>query len=276
MKRLAERERKLHQELAGLSEKRKGTEERAALRGEGDRIFATLHELRQDDREAAKERATKVFAQYKKLGKRIPHLAARERAIASQLGILETLRWEAERAADEDLGDVEVAAAQFSGAPFVLRQAQDDRRQAQDDKRLRRSKRKRALLEARTVRGSRILVGRSPVENAELTFRHARPSDVWLHAQGIPGAHVIVARDDRSAPPEEDLELAASLAAFYSRGKSAGSVPVDYTLRKHVRKQRSAPPGLVWYTHARTILAQPKSIDSIGATPAAVDGRTRQ
>jgi predicted ribosome quality control (RQC) complex YloA/Tae2 family protein len=276
IKRLAGRERKLHQELAGLSEKRKATEERAALRGEGDRIFATLHELRQDDREAAKERATKVFAQYKKLGKTIPHLAARERAIASQLGILETLRWEAERAADEDLGDVEVAAAQLSGAPYVLRQAQDDRRQAQDDKRLRRSKRKRALLEARTVRGSRILVGRSPVENAELTFRHARPSDVWLHAQGIPGAHVIVARDDRSAPPEEDLELAASLAAFYSRGKSAGSVPVDYTLRKHVRKQRSAPPGLVWYTHARTILAQPKSIDSIGATPAAVDGRTRQ
>jgi predicted ribosome quality control (RQC) complex YloA/Tae2 family protein len=242
-KRIAERERKLHRELDALAEKRRRSEERDALRAEGDRIFATLHELPEDHREAAKERAATLFAQYKKLSKGVPHLVARERAIAAKLEILETLRWETERSADEDLTEVEAALSTDRTRPATARP------------------RKRALLEVRTARGSRILVGRSPGENADLTFRHARPNDVWLHAQGIPGAHVIVARDDRSAPPEEDLALAASLAAFHSRAKNAVTVPVDYTLRKHVRKQRGAPPGLVWYTHARTILAEPKSLE---------------
>jgi predicted ribosome quality control (RQC) complex YloA/Tae2 family protein len=242
-KRIQERVRKLHRELEGLAERRRRSEARETLRAEGDRIFATLHELPEADRAEAKERAAALFAQYKKLSKSVPHFAKRERAIAAQLEILETLRWETERSADEDLGDVEAALWLDQNRPAPARP------------------RKRALLELRTERGSRILVGRSPIENADLTFRQARPNDVWLHAQGIPGAHVIVARDDRSTPPEEDLALAASLAAFHSRAKNAVTVPVDYTLRKHVRKQRGAPPGLVWYTHARTILAEPKSLE---------------
>jgi predicted ribosome quality control (RQC) complex YloA/Tae2 family protein len=110
-------------------------------------------------------------------------------------------------------------------------------------------------------------VGRSPIENAELTFQLARPNDLWFHAQGIPGAHVILARDDRGAAPDEDIQAAASLAAFYSRAKAATSVAVDYTLRKHVRKQRAAPPGLVWYTHAKTTVAQPRPLDSVSKPP---------
>jgi predicted ribosome quality control (RQC) complex YloA/Tae2 family protein len=119
------------------------------------------------------------------------------------------------------------------------------------------------LLELRTPGGSRIVIGRSPVENAELTFHVARPDDLWFHAQGVPGAHVILSRDDRGRAPDEDLQAAASLAAFYSKAQAAASAPVDYTLRKHVRKQRAAPPGLVWYTHAKTIVAQPQSVECL-------------
>jgi predicted ribosome quality control (RQC) complex YloA/Tae2 family protein len=123
-------------------------------------------------------------------------------------------------------------------------------------------RRKRAFLELRTALGSRIVIGRSPLENAELTFRVARPDDLWFHARGIPGAHVILARENRLPAPEDDVRVAASLAAFYSKARAANSVPVDYTLRKHVRKRRAAPPGLVWYTHADTVAAQPRSLDS--------------
>ena len=119
------------------------------------------------------------------------------------------------------------------------------------------------MLELRTPAGSRIVVGRSPVENAELTFHLARPDDLWFHAQGVPGAHVILSRDDRGRVPDEDLQVAASLAAFYSKAQAAASAAVDYTLRKHVRKQRAAPPGLVWYTHAKTIVTQPQSIGGL-------------
>ena len=247
--RLRERERRLRAELESLDDRRRSADQRDALRLEGEGIFASLHELEPAERDAAKERAGKLFARYKKLAKTLPHLDARERDVRLALEAVETLRWEGERAADDDLEGVE-AAVNALGAR---------RRAAAEPPKPRR---KRALLEYRTAGGSRIVVGRSPLENADVTFRLARPNDLWFHAQKIPGAHVILARDDRSEAPEEDLQLAASLAALHSRGKSSASVPVDYTLRKHVRKQRAAPPGLVWYTHAKTIVVEPRGIET--------------
>ncbi|MBV9717738.1 MAG: DUF814 domain-containing protein [Candidatus Eremiobacteraeota bacterium] len=244
LKRLAQRQVKLEGELASLASKREEAQRREILRSQGDEIYATLHTLDANEREAAKERAAKLFVDYKKLAKSVPHIDERERDVRAGLEAVETLRWEAERASDDDLDGVETAVADLGprrGKPSAIRPP----------------KRKRALLEFRTLQGSRIVVGRSPVENAELTFRLARPGDLWFHAQRVPGAHVILARDDRTPAGDDEIVLAASLAAFHSRAKTAASVPVDYTLRKHVRKQRAAPPGLVWYTHAKTIVVEP-------------------
>lgn len=249
-KQLEHLEQKLRGELAALAGKRERAGARDALRAQGDEIFATLYQLDENDRDEAKERAAAVFAEYKKLAKTLPHVDARERVVRASLEAVETLRWEAERAGDEEVDGVEAAVAGLNPRRRTLAPA-------------RVLKRKRPPLELRTPRGSRILIGRSPVENAELTFRHARPGDLWFHAQRIPGAHVILARDDRGAVPEEDLELAAALAAFYSRAKNTATVAVDYTQRKHVRKQRAAPPGLVWYTNATTLVVAPRSLDSL-------------
>jgi predicted ribosome quality control (RQC) complex YloA/Tae2 family protein len=250
LRQLDNAEAKLRSEIASLEVRRRRAEERDALRSEGEEIFATLHTLDETNRESAKERAAELFAQYKKLTKSLPHIDLRRRAAQASLVVVETLRWEAERAADEDLDAVEEAMTQ-----------QRPRHRAPPAPRA--SRQKRPLLELLTPNGSRIVVGRSPIENADLTFRFARPNDLWFHAQRIPGAHVILARGDREGAPDEDLEIAASLAAFYSRAKDASSVPVDYTQRKYVRKQRAAPPGLVWYTNAKTILVEPRPIDRL-------------
>jgi predicted ribosome quality control (RQC) complex YloA/Tae2 family protein len=250
LKRLGERESRLRGELERLAGKRAAAARREELRAQGERIFATLHEIGESEREAAKEHAAALFTEYKKLGTSLPHIAVRERDVRGTLQVLETLRWEAERTGPEDIGDVEAAVDQL------------ERRQSTTRRPVVRKK-KRRMLEMQTAGGSRIAIGRSPIENAELTFHVARPNDLWFHAQGVPGAHVILSRDDRGRVPEEDLETAASLAAFYSKARAATSAPVDYTLRKHVRKQRAAPPGLVWYTHATTIVTQPQSLDSL-------------
>ena len=244
LKRLDGRERRLRAELAELAAKSERAAQREGLRAEGERIFGTLHELEPAAREVAKERAAELFVEYKKLGKSVPHVAQRERAVARALDAIEALRWEAERAADEDLGDV------ASAVDELTRRAKTRPRAV--------ARRKRALLEFRTKDGARIVVGRSPAENAEITFRVARPHDLWFHARGIPGAHVILSRDDRAAVSEESIRAAAALAGFHSKAKGSATVPVDYTPRKHVRKQRDAPPGLVWYTQAKTIVAEPK------------------
>jgi predicted ribosome quality control (RQC) complex YloA/Tae2 family protein len=177
--------------------------------------------------------------------KTLPHIERRETEVRAALDAIESMAWEAERAAPEDVPDVEAAAAQLDGRGLRKTAAPPAR------------KRKRAPLEFRTEAGSRIVVGRSPTENADVTFRIARPNDLWFHTRGIPGAHVVLARDDRAEPSSDDVRAAASLAAFYSKAKHSGSVAVDYTLRKHVRKQQNGAPGLVWYTHASTVTVAP-------------------
>lgn len=246
-KRLDLRERKLRAELASLEQKQQRAGARDRLRREGDSIFATLHDLGEEDRAEAKERAGELFAEYKRLGRSVAHVESRTQSVTDSLSAVETLRWESERASEEDLGDVEIALAELERRRNAVERPPPARR------------RRRAPLEFRTANGSRILVGRSPVENAELTFRVARPNDLWFHAQGTPGAHVILSRDGRGAPATQDLQTAAALAALHSKAKGSAVVPVDYTLRKHVRKQRAAPPGLVWYTHAKTLIVEPRS-----------------
>jgi predicted ribosome quality control (RQC) complex YloA/Tae2 family protein len=248
LRRLDERERKVRTELAAVAQKRREAEGREGLRERADAIYATLHEIPQAQRDERKDEAAKLFARYKKLGTALAHIDERGAALQSLLGSLDVLRWEAERAEEGDIRDVEDAVAQ------LLEQRSGKQKSAPP------ARGKRALLELRTPAGSRIVVGRSPVENANLTFHVARPDDWWFHAQNIPGAHVILQRDDRQAPPPEDIERAASLAAFYSKARASAKVPIDYTQRKYVRAQRNAAPGLVWYTNPRTIIVTPEEI----------------
>ena len=104
--------------------------------------------------------------------------------------------------------------------------------------------------------GYEILVGRSNIQNDELTFKTARRTDLWLHVQKLHGSHVIL-RTDGLAPPERTLEEAASLAAYYSQGREAGKVSVDITQIRNVRKPSGALPGAVIYTDYRSIQAEP-------------------
>ena len=104
--------------------------------------------------------------------------------------------------------------------------------------------------------GFKILVGRNSRENDIVTFRLARSRDVWLHAQGYPGSHVIVQAENREVPFETIL-YAAQLAAAYSKAGQSDNVPVDYTLRKNVWKAKGAPPGAVHFTQQKTVYVTP-------------------
>lgn len=103
--------------------------------------------------------------------------------------------------------------------------------------------------------GLEILVGRSNVQNDELTTKTARRTDYWLHTQKVHGSHVIL-RCDGLEPPARSIEQAASLAAYYSQGREGGKLPVDYTMVRFVRKPSGALPGKVIYTDYKTILAE--------------------
>jgi predicted ribosome quality control (RQC) complex YloA/Tae2 family protein len=109
----------------------------------------------------------------------------------------------------------------------------------------------------RSSGGLEIRVGKGAKSNDDLTFHHSRPDDVWLHARHAAGAHVILRWAGDGSPPARDLAQAATLAALASKARTSGSVPVDWTRRKYVRKPRKAPPGAVVPDRVQTVFVEP-------------------
>ena len=109
----------------------------------------------------------------------------------------------------------------------------------------------------RSSGGLEIRVGRGARQNDALTFRHSAPDDVWLHARHSAGAHVVLRWPGPGNPPARDLQEAGTLAALHSKARTASSVPVDWTLRKYVRKPRGSPAGSVVPDRVRTIFVRP-------------------
>ena len=109
------------------------------------------------------------------------------------------------------------------------------------------------------IDGFDVLVGRSGRGNDVLLTKEARPNDVWLHARGVPGAHVVIRSGGREVPGPV-LRRAAALAAGQSQARTAPSVGVDYTLCKYVERVRGGPPGLANYRGERTLHVSPESL----------------
>ena len=105
----------------------------------------------------------------------------------------------------------------------------------------------------RSPSGRFVLVGKNNLQHDKLTFT-AQPDEVWLHAKDMPGSHVIIVDPE---PSDADIAFAARLAAAYSKGGTSSRVPVDYTLRRYVKKPGGAKPGFVIYTHQHTLSVEP-------------------
>jgi predicted ribosome quality control (RQC) complex YloA/Tae2 family protein len=103
-----------------------------------------------------------------------------------------------------------------------------------------------------------VWVGRNSRQNELVTFRRGSPEDLWLHARGVPGAHVVIKFDGRTIP-DDIIAQAASLAAYYSASRGEGSVLVDVTRVKYVKKIKGAAPGMVTYRNESPRSAAPRS-----------------
>ncbi|ABB23600.1 NFACT RNA binding domain-containing protein [Pelodictyon luteolum] len=110
----------------------------------------------------------------------------------------------------------------------------------------------------RTIRISdtaTLFIGRNALNNDLLTFKHAKPDDIWLHARGASGSHCVL----RGSGPDHTDEIlkAASIAAWHSSAKHSSLVPVIQTLKKHVRRGRNLPAGQVVVESERVFFVRP-------------------
>jgi predicted ribosome quality control (RQC) complex YloA/Tae2 family protein len=253
--RIAKRARAAGEELSAVIARIADAAERDRLRESGDALFTHLHEIPAgatsfvpstnplltialDPELDVNANAQRYYARYRKAADALPHLEKRCEALAARRETLDALAFEAERADAPTLPELEADLDELEG--------RKPQRAAQSNAK------RRVPLRLDRPSGARIYVGRSPRENVEITFKIARPDDLWFHARGIPGSHVVLQTAPGSEPQDDDLTAAADLAATHSKARNAPRVEVDYTERKHVRKQRDAGPGMVWYTNART------------------------
>jgi predicted ribosome quality control (RQC) complex YloA/Tae2 family protein len=111
----------------------------------------------------------------------------------------------------------------------------------------------------------RILVGKGAEQNDELTLHVAKPRDLWLHAKGHTGAHVVVPlAKGRDCPPEALVD-AAHLAAHFSEARGERSVEVQYVARRYLRKPRGSPPGFVALMREKVLVlrVEPERIERL-------------
>jgi predicted ribosome quality control (RQC) complex YloA/Tae2 family protein len=100
-----------------------------------------------------------------------------------------------------------------------------------------------------------IWVGRTKDENLELTFKHARGNDIWMHLRGRPGAHLVIPVQPGKSVPLETLLDAANLCLHYSGGASWGKTEVDYALKKYVKRIKDSTEAS--YTNNKTLIVAP-------------------
>ncbi len=105
-------------------------------------------------------------------------------------------------------------------------------------------------------RGHAILVGRNNVGNDRIVKELSSPDDLWLHAQGIPGSHVLVKRPPGKEVPKEVVEEGARLAVFHSKARGSQNVPVFLAEARHVSKFKGAKPGLVRIAKYSTVFVR--------------------
>jgi len=277
-RRLAEERRRLREPLrASEARLRRALEKLAAEAArvpaaEGDRRLAdllkqNLHALRRGERRAVltewtaegprevtvaldpalppRENMERIYRRYRRIVESAARVEARRAEVAARVERLAALRVEVEGAPLEALPALEREARRLGAAP--------SRAPAGPGARRREPVRLPYRL-FRSLAGVAILVGRGAADNDALTVRVARGNDLWLHARGVDGAHVVARLPKGQGPDQETLLDAAHLAAHFSDARGAPDVDVAWTRARHVRKARGSAPGAVAYSQDRTLL----------------------
>ncbi len=201
-----------------------------------------------DETLSAMENAKRYFDRYSKLKRTGESLEVHLTASSEELAHLESIRESLEYAETEaDLQDIRRELTDFGYLKFH-----------KDSSASKKNRKETSLpYHYRTADGFDIYVGKNNYQNDELTFHLANGGDWWFHAKGIPGSHVIL-RTGGAEVSDRAFELAGSLAAYYSKNRTAGKVEVDYLERKHVKKPSGAKPGFVVYYTNYSLMATPE------------------
>jgi predicted ribosome quality control (RQC) complex YloA/Tae2 family protein len=203
-------------------------------------------EIEIDEHSTLPEEAERRFALYSRSKRAVKQITSRLAAVRTELDALNSESDALEKILDErDEPALEKFTAKKSSLPAPARGSKAEKKIPGT----------RSYLSSD---GFEILVGRTARDNDYLTFKVAKPNDLWLHTGDYSGSHVVVRNATRKDVPHRTLIEAAQLAAQFSRARKDPKVDVHYTQRKFVAKPKGAAPGLVRLTRFKNITVEPK------------------
>ena len=204
-------------------------------------------EIALDTTKTPSENAQKYYNKYNKAKRTIAALEIQKKQNEEELEYLEGVLNAIDASTDEtDLNDIRNELIEQG---FIKRK--------RGDKKPAKQQKKSKPLHFISSDGFDIYVGKSNIQNDELTIHFAKSNDIWLHTKNIPGSHVIIATNDAQTIPDQTIIEAANLAAYNSKSKDGSNVPVDYCPRKNVKKPGGSKPGFVIYENNKTVYITP-------------------
>ncbi len=204
-------------------------------------------EIRLDPNLTPAENAQKYFKKYNKEKRTFIALQEQIKQNNEELLYLESILNSVQTCSDEY--DIKEIRAELAEQGFLKRQKNNKNNKQKSNK-------KAKPLHFISSDGFHIYVGKNNTQNDELTLRFAKSLDMWFHTKDIAGSHVIVVSEGKEIP-NSTLNEAANLAAYYSKATNSSLVPVDYTLKKFIKKPNGAKPGMVIYETNKTAYITP-------------------
>lgn len=243
------------------------TEQAESYRIKGEVLTAYLHELEKgqesvvlanfyseeepleiklDPRKTPSQNAQWYFTKYQKLKNAIHFVTKQITQTNEEIAYLDSVSTQVDLASPRDIADIKDELIQEG---YI--------KQRKKSKKGKKEKKRKVGQPDHYVSsdGTSILVGKNNNQNDQLTMKTARKTDIWLHAKNIPGSHVII--QDRN-PSEQTILEAAHIAAYFSKSRLSGQVPVDYVDVKKIRKPNGAKPGFVIYEGQQTVYVTPE------------------
>lgn len=216
-------------------------------------IFSDKQEtvtIKLNPKKTSVENATYYFEKYKNAGEKKQVLKIKKDAHLKELEEISSLKELTEKASIKDLYKIKEQLINMN----ILQSEQIKQKNPESLK----YSFKRIILENKWD----VYIGKNNLNNDLLTFSFAKKSDLWMHAQGVPGSHVVIkVPKTNSSVPKKIIEQAAQIAASNSKAKHSSTVPVIYTEIRYISKLRKAPPGTVNVKNEKVVFVKPLNLN---------------
>lgn len=203
-------------------------------------------EIKLDPTLTPSQNAQKYYARYNKLKSTAENAAQQLAKSAADLDYLESVATAIAQC--ESTADLREIKAELTAGGYLKNRQKQGKRKEKDTVSM--------PAEYTSSDGFTILVGKNNKQNDFLTLKIAHGNDIWFHTKNIPGSHTVIISGGQEVSETTILE-AAQLAAYHSKARASGNVPVDYTQIRNVKKPGGAKPGMVIYVKNKTLFVSP-------------------